>query len=282
MSQTIFKKVRLIALVAAVFAAVTSGCGGSTAFPPVITAVKPQSVSYGRMATIYLGGKDLRSSLVVESNGGCTNPSFASSSTTDVLVLNCGVMVVGDIPLTIKTSTGEVLYTTTITVPKPQVTLVTSKGVIILELEPAKAPITTNNFLSYVASGFYKDTLFHRVIPGFVVQAGGYVSGMLRRSSLASPIELETNKGLSNLRGTVGMARTTVPNSATSEFYVNLVDNLSLDYKNSGNPGFAVFGTVIQGMDLVDAIAAEPTGVARGFADVPLSDVTITSAIQTK
>jgi len=272
----------LIASIALLLTMLLTACGGTTDFAPVITAVKVQSLSYGRMATIYLGGKDLRSSLVVESNDGCTNPSFTSSSNTDLLVLNCGVKVVGDMPLIIKTSAGEVVYTTIITVPKPQVTLITSKGTIIMELEPAKAPITTNNFLSYVASGFYKDTLFHRVIPGFVVQAGGYISGMLKRSSLASPINLETNKGLSNLRGSVGMARTTVPNSATSEFYVNLVDNLSLDYKNSGNPGFAVFGTVIQGMDLVDAIATEPTGVARGFADVPLLDVTITSAIQTK
>ena len=272
----------LIASIALLLTMLLTACGGTTDFAPVITAVKVQSLSYGRMATIFLGGKDLRSSLVVESNDGCTNPSFASSSNTDLLVLNCGVKVVGDMPLIIKTSAGEVIYTTTITVPRPQVTLITSKGSIILELEPAKAPITTNNFLSYVASGFYKDTLFHRVIPGFVVQAGGYISGMLKRSSLASPIELETNKGLSNFRATVGMARTTVPNSATSEFYVNLVDNLSLDYKNSGNPGFAVFGTVIQGMDVVDAIAAEPTGVARGFSDVPLSDVTIISAIQTK
>jgi cyclophilin family peptidyl-prolyl cis-trans isomerase len=259
-----------------------TACGGSTGFPPLITGVKVQSVSYGRMATIYLGGKDLRSSLVVESSGGCTNPSFATNSTTDVLVLNCLVKTVGDIPLTIKTATGEVVYTTTMTVPKPQVTLVTSKGAIILELDPAKAPISTNNFLSYVASGFYKDTLFHRVISGFVVQGGGYVSGMLKRTSSASPIELESNKGLSNLRGTLAMARTNVPNSATSEFFVNLVDNLSLDYKNAANPGYAVFGTVVQGMDVVDAIAAEPTGVVKGFADVPLSDVSITLAVQTQ
>ena len=234
------------------------------------------------MATIFLGGKDLRSSLVVESNGGCINPSFTSNSTTDVLVLNCAVKVVGDMPLTIKTSTGAVLYTTSIAVPKPQVTMVTSKGAITLELDPAKAPISTNNFLSNVASGFYKDTLFHRVIAGFVVQGGGYVSGMLKRTSSASPIELESNKGLSNLRGTLAMARTNVPNSATSEFFVNLVDNLSLDYKNAASPGYAVFGTVVQGMDVVDAIAAEPTGVVKGFADVPLSDITITLAVQTQ
>jgi cyclophilin family peptidyl-prolyl cis-trans isomerase len=234
------------------------------------------------MATIYLGGKDLRSSLVVESNGACTNPSFAASSTTDLLVLNCAVKVVGDIPLTIKTTSGEVVYTTTITVPKPQVTLVTSKGAITLELDPAKAPISTNNFLSYVGSGYYKDLLFHRVIAGFVVQGGGYTTGMLKRTASVGPIELESNKGLSNARATVAMARTNIFNSATSEFYVNLVDNTFLDYKNAANPGYAVFGNVVQGMDVVDAIAAEPTGVFNGTTDVPLTDITISMALQSK
>ena len=259
-----------------------TACGGSTGFPPVITAVKPQSLSYGRTATIYLGGKDLRSSLVVDTGGACTNPSFASSSTTDLLVLNCVPKTVGDIPLTLKTAAGEVVYSTTVTVPNPQVTLVTSKGAITLELDPAKAPISTNNFLSYVGSGFYKDTLFHRVIAGFVVQGGGYTTGMLKRTASVGPIELESNKGLSNLRGTLAMARTNVPNSATSEFFINLVDNLSLDYKNAANPGYAVFGKVVQGMEVADAIAAQATGVRFGFADVPLEDITITLAVQSR
>ena len=161
----------LAVLVSLALTAFLSACGGSTGFPPVITAVNVQSLSFGRTATIYLGGKDLRASLVVDSGGGCINPSFASNSTTDVLVLNCLVKTVGDIRLTIKTASGDEVHTTSITVPKPQVTLVTSKGAIILELDPIKAPITTNNFLSYVASGFYKDTLFHRVISGFVFRA---------------------------------------------------------------------------------------------------------------
>lgn len=259
-----------------------SACGGSSGFPPVITAIKPQSVSYGRTATIYLGGKDLRSSLLVDSNGGCINPSFASNSTTDLLILNCVVKVVGEMPFTFKTASGEVVYTATIDVPNPQVTLVTSKGAITFEFDPAKAPISTNNFLSYVGSGFYKDTLFHRVIAGFVVQGGGYSSGMLKRTSSVGPIELESNKGLSNLRGTLAMARTNVPNSATSEFFINLVDNLSLDYKNAANPGYAVFGKMVQGMEVVDAIAAQATGVRYGFADVPLEDITITLAVQSR
>ena len=259
-----------------------SACGGSSGFPPVVTAVKVQSISYGRTATVYLGGKDLRSSLVVDTGGACTNPSFAASSTTDLLVLNCIPKTVGDIPLTLKSAAGEVVYATTVTVPNPQVTLVTSKGAITLELDPAKAPISTNNFLSYVGSGFYKDTLFHRVIAGFVVQGGGYTTGMLKRTASVGPIELESNKGLSNLRGTLAMARTNVPNSATSEFFINLVDNLSLDYKNAANPGYAVFGKVVQGMEVADAIAAQATGVRFGFADVPLEDITITLAVQSR
>ena len=272
----------LAATAALLLTTLLTACGGSTGFPPVITAVKPQSLSYGRTATIYLGGKDLRSSLVVESGGGCINPSFGSSSSTDTLVLNCLVTVVGDLPLTIKSATGEVIYTTTLSVPKPQVSIITNKGSFTLELDLATAPISVKNFLSYVRGGYYSNTLFHRVIPGFVAQAGGYTTGLVRKPGQLDPIELESNKGLSNARATVAMARTNVFNSATSEFYVNLVDNTFLDYKNAANPGYAVFGTVVQGMDVVDAIAAVPTGVFNGSTDVPLTDITITLAIQSK
>ena len=130
--------------------------------------------------------------------------------------------------------------------------------------------------------GFYRDTLFHRVIPNFVVQGGGYTTGMVKKTEQSAPIELESNKGLSNVRGSLAMARTYLPNSATSEFYINLVNNVSLDYKNAANPGYAVFGKVVQGMDVVDAIAAEPTGVVGGFSDVPLADITLSLALQSK
>jgi cyclophilin family peptidyl-prolyl cis-trans isomerase len=272
--------VKLIA--ATCLALLLVACGGSTGFPPTITGVKVGSLMYGHTATIYLGGKDLRSTMTVESNKGCSNPSFASNSTTDTLVLNCSVLAVGDVPLTIKAEDGTVVYTTTVSVPKPHVTLFTSKGTIALELDPNTAPISTNNFLSYVSKGFYGSTLFHRVIAGFVIQGGGYTTGMIKKTPLYNPITLESNKALSNVRGTLAMARTNVPNSATSEFFINLVDNLFLDYKDPTNPGYAVFGTVIQGMDVVDAIAAEPTGVVNGSADVPLADVTISLAIQSK
>ena len=259
-----------------------AACGGGSGFPPVITGVKAGSLMYGHTATIYLGGKDLRTSLIVESNNACTAPSFASNSTTDTLVLNCTVKAVGNLPLTIKTDTGTVIYTINLTVPKPQVTVFTNKGNFAVELDPTIAPISTNNFLAYVSKGFYANTLFHRVIPGFMVQGGGYTTGLAKKAGQLNPIELESTNGMSNLRGTFAMARTNVANSATSEFFVNVVDNLFLDYKDPTNPGYAVFGFVVQGMDVVDAIAAEPTGSVNGFADVPLKDVTISLFMQTK
>ena len=259
-----------------------TACGGSTAFEPVITGVKVQSLMYGHTASILLGGKDLRSSVSVDTQGACTTPNFASNSTTEVLVLNCRAATVGDFLLTVKSAQGDLLYSETLSIPKPQVTLFTPKGNLTIELEPNIAPVSVNNFLTYVSQGFYKGALFHRVIPGFVIQAGGYSSGMVKKSGQAAPIVLESNKGLSNLRGTVAMARTNVANSATSEFFVNLVNNTSLDYRSAASPGYAVFGSVVQGMDTVDAIALEPTGVFAAFADVPLSEVAISLAIQVK
>lgn len=259
-----------------------SACGGSDGFQPVVTGVKVQSAAYGKTATIYIGGKDLRSYLTVDTQGACTNPSFASNSTTDTLVLNCAVSKTGDFALAIKTPEGQTIYTSTVSVPMPQVSLFTSKGNITLELDPLAAPLSVNNFLNYVNKGFYRGTLFHRVIPNFVVQGGGYTTGMVKKSGQASPIELESNKGLSNLRGSLAMARTYLPNSATSEFYINLKDNVSLDYKNAANPGYAVFGKVIQGLEVVDAMALEPTGVVGSFSDVPLTDITLSLALQTQ
>jgi peptidyl-prolyl cis-trans isomerase A (cyclophilin A) len=258
-----------------------AGCGGGTSFQPTITGVKPEILQYGKSATIYLGGKDLRSNMVVETNGACINPSFGSQSTTDVLVLNCTLKVTGDLTLTIKTGEGVVVNTTTLTVPLPQVGIVTSEGSIVLELDPNAAPITVNNFLNYANSGFYRNTLFHRVISGFMIQGGGYTTGMIKKNDLKDPIVLESNNGLTNLRGTVAMARTSNANSATSEFFINHVDNGFLNYSTT-NPGYAVFGKVIQGMNVVDAIASKATTASNGFADTPLEDITITAALQIK
>ncbi|PIE39029.1 MAG: hypothetical protein CSA52_00330 [Gammaproteobacteria bacterium] len=157
-----------------------------------------------------------------------------------------------------------------------KVRLATSFGAISVEMLHQRAPYSTDNFLSYVDSGFYHNTLFHRVIPGFVIQGGGFnVAGVLKKTN--APIRNEAVNGLSNLRGTLALARLNDPNSATSQFFINLVDNKELDHSDS-NPGYAVFGRVIDGMDVVDAIAGVETSTQGGFGDVPVEKVIIYSA----
>lgn len=156
-----------------------------------------------------------------------------------------------------------------------QVLMVTSMGEITIELDRARAPITVENFLSYVDDGHYNGTIFHRVIPNFMIQGGGFTSDGTQKETKA-PIVLESQNGLSNAVGTIAMARTNVPNSATSQFFINVQDNKALDYR-PGNPGYAVFGKVISGMDVVNAIRQVPTGNFNRHADWPKEPVVIES-----
>ena len=158
--------------------------------------------------------------------------------------------------------------------------LFTSAGIIIAALDPTAAANTVNNFLGYVQTGYYTNSLFHRVIPDFVIQGGGFGPGLVPLPGLRDPIAIQSNNGLSNLRGSLAMARTSDPNSATSQFYFNLVDNPSLDYQSDVNPGYTVFGKIVQGLDVMDAIAAVPTTVVNGQPDVPVSDVVIQRAVR--
>lgn len=158
--------------------------------------------------------------------------------------------------------------------PHPAVRLVTSMGTFVVELDREKAPLTVNNFLRYVDDGFYRGTIFHRVIADFVVQGGGFEPG-LERKQPRSPIINESDNGLKNDRGTIAMARQTEYDSATSQFYINVVDNDSLN-ATSGANGYAVFGRVIQGMEVVDRIAAVETESRDGMSDVPVEDVVLT------
>lgn len=152
----------------------------------------------------------------------------------------------------------------------------TNHGAFTVEFFPDKAPLSVANFLQYVDEGFFDGTLFHRVIPGFVIQGGGFTSGLKQKKTHA-PIENEANNGLKNLRGTLSMARTNEINSATSQFFVNLKDNDFLDHSPRGF-GYAVFAQVKEGLDVVDAIAAVATGSRGGHQDVPRDDVIVTSA----
>ncbi|HEY4068057.1 MAG TPA: peptidylprolyl isomerase [Burkholderiaceae bacterium] len=159
-----------------------------------------------------------------------------------------------------------------------KVKLATSAGDIVVELDAAKAPKSVENFVGYVKSGQYDGTIFHRVIAGFMIQGGGMTPDLKEKPTRA-PIPLEARNGLSNVRGSIAMARTNDPNSATAQFFINVKDNAMLDAANSrdGN-GYAVFGKVVSGMDVVDKIRNTPTGSKGMFDDVPLTPITINKA----
>lgn len=159
---------------------------------------------------------------------------------------------------------------------KVMVEMHTSKGLITLELDAEKAPVTVANFIEYVNSGHFDGTIFHRVIPGFVIQGGGLESGMKEKPTQA-PIENEADNGLKNVTGSICMARTNDPHSATSQFFINLKDNQFLDHteKSPQGWGYAVFGQVTGGMDVVEAIAAVQTGNAGFHQDVPVEDIVV-------
>ena len=168
------------------------------------------------------------------------------------------------------TSTGE---------PSGYVIMETTLGTITIELFPEQAPVTVENFLAYIAAGFYdgtdglEPTIFHRVIPGFVIQGGGLTDALEGKDTMAPIVNEHDSSGLTNDRGTLSMARTSDPDSATSQFFVNLVDNPGLDE----SPGYAVFAQVVEGLEVVDAIAAVDTTDVAPFSDVPVEPIYITS-----
>ncbi|NOX97339.1 MAG: peptidyl-prolyl cis-trans isomerase [Nitrospirae bacterium] len=167
--------------------------------------------------------------------------------------------------------------------PNPRVRFETNRGVIVLELYPQEAPKTVENFLRYVRDGFYDGTIFHRVIKGFMIQGGGLTVDMQRKPT-RKPIVNEADNGLKNQRGTVAMARTSQPNSATAQFFINLADNSFLNYKKKTlrGWGYCVFGKVVKGMDIVDEIANLPVHAKDGRRGVPISPVVIKRAVVEK
>ena len=160
----------------------------------------------------------------------------------------------------------------------PVVIIETTMGNITVELDAENAPNSTANFLAYVEDGYFTDTTFHRVIPNFMVQGGGITADMSDKPSKRAPIQNEANNGLKNDRGTLAMARTSDPHSATSQFFINHKDNAFLDHQSETSQGwgYAVFGKVTDGMDIVDDMAAVKTGNKGGHGDVPLETITIT------
>lgn len=266
------------------------GVDGSAS--PSVSNMGASSVAYSKTMSVTVSGNSLTNGnvqMIVE--GPCGPVTKVSGGTDLTQVYTCTVTGVGALYPRIRTADGLELASMHLTVPAPQVSVTVSQGTrsgtFVVELDLNAAPLTVNNFLAYVNQGFYNSTLFHRVIPAFVVQAGGYTAGSAGpnpKTPTRAAIALESNNGLTSLRGTIAMARTSEPNSATAQFYVNLVDNPDLDYQSADKPGYAVFGKVISGLDVVDEIGKVPTtlNASLGLADLPVNNVTIVSATQSR
>ena len=262
--------------------ALLASCGGGgSGDDPSIAVITANPTAYGRAMTITVAGSGLSKGILL-TIGGCDGLAKVAGGNDVQQQYSCRVSAVGALRPTVTNAVGQELASLGVLIPPPQVTVVTSLGSFIVQLDPDKAPKTVNNFLNYVNGAFYNSTIFHRVIDKFVIQAGGFTTGPKRKTPTLTAVPLESNNGLLNLRGTIAMARLEAPNSAQSEFYINVADNPKLDYASATSPGYAVFGALVSGLDTVDAIKVVPThkDTTTGLEDVPDADVTILSAFQ--
>ena len=276
---------RCLAGLCVVFVSACGGGGSATDTTAIaVSAIQPDRLRYSQLSVFKLTGANLDRGVTV-SVSKCKGLALVASGTAVEQSVSCTVLGTGDLIFETKDSTGTVLLSKTFTVPEPQVTLTTSMGTIVIELNPTVVSATVLNYLQYVNDSFYTNTLFHRVVASTafsVVQGGWLTTVPAVQAGLRSAISLESNKGLSNLRGTVGMARSAAADSATSQFYFNVADNPGFDYVNASNPGYAVFGKVVQGLAVMDAMGALPTTTRYGVPDFPVTDVVLLSATQTQ
>lgn len=292
----------VVSLVAATLLTACGGGSGGADTPgsPSVSTLSATTVMYSRTMTVTVNGNWLTQgdvNMIVE--GPCGPVTRVNGGTDLQQNFTCKVTGVGDLIPRIRTAEGVELASLRLKVPLPQVQMTVTQsarsGSYIVELDPVAAPITVDNFLAYVSSGFYRNTIFHRVVSGFVVQAGGYIAGPTPKAATLPAITLESNNGLKNLRGTIAMARTSDPNSANAQFYLNLVDNPSLDYGSTESPeGYAVFGKIvsgldstgktISGLDVMDEIGKVPVtaGSVSGLSHLPVSNVVLTAVSQIK
>ncbi len=276
----------------------TTAGGGSDVV--AITSAANDAPMYGKRLTLTVNGSNV-DKLVVTATGGCKDVVLGSGSSASTALYQCTLSAVGPAQIFLKRPDG-VVSTVSFTVPMPQVTMNFSNGAgiqgdVVVTLAPDKTPLTVDNFLKYVNAGFYKDTRIHRVVPGAIVQGGGYgeaISGSATTANIpglkptTGTIVLEVNKGLSNKQWTIAMARADAPNTANSQFYFNLADNIGLD-PSAASAGYAVFGSITAGTTNVAAIAnpAIAACVSITFFTTapectPIPNVVLTSATQTQ
>lgn len=269
-----------------------AACGGGSTNKAGVTNLQASGVGFARTLTVTVNGSGLTNDnlkMIVE--GPCGTVTPVAGATDIQMQFSCDINGVGDLIPRIRTGEDVELASLRLKVPNPQVSMRVKQGAatgtIVLELDAVAAPVSTTNFLAYVNSAFYTNTIFHRVEAGVVIQGGGYTAsatGPTSKAPTSPAIALESNNGLKNLRGTIGMARNpAVLNSATSQFYINLVDNPDFDHLSDSQPGYAVFGKVVSGLDVVDLIAAVPLlGTNKDFKFLPATDVVLSLAVQSK
>lgn len=268
------------------------GCGGSDNGGLFVTSMVASTVQFSRNMSVAVSGSGLDKGLKLTVEGGCGEVTEAAGGDSQSRRFSCKVTALG--PKTVRAYTADNLEVARlqVTVPEPEVTMIvqgvdTSTSTFVMKLDPVRAPVTVNNFLDYVNAGFYRLTIFHRVVKDFVVQGGGFTAGTAApvvKNPTQPAIALEVSPALRNVKGSVAMARTSDPNSATSQFYINTVDNPSLDVGSTENPaGYAVFGSVISGLDVIERMSAVPVRFVNfGLTHVPVTNVIIISALQTK
>ena len=287
--------------------AASAGCGGgggdAGGQAPVATSASAGNATYGQTLLVTVQGSRLDQG-IAGTSAGCRNVALSTTapniSTATTAYFRCTVSAVGAQQFNVvRTSDNGVLTTAGFNAPQPQVTMTVSNGAavsgsLVLTLDPARAPATVDNFLNYVNAGFYAGTVIHRHSPGFVLQGGGYAGPLTAGGAIPNEkptnaaIVLEDNAGLSNLRYTIAMARTGTPNSATSQFFINLADNVFLNRTGPADNqrGYAVFGSVTGNPALVDAMAAAPCAAWPAFLFtgecLPTPNLTVTAATQTR
>ena len=262
---------------------VLAGCGGSSSAPDLaVSDIAVNQLKYGQISQFTLTGSFSDNEINV-STKNCKGLALVAEGTTTSKSVTCTISAAGTgvVILEAKLADGTVLKSVSFDVPNPQVSLVTNLGSMVVELNPTATPLSTDNFLQYVNSKFYDNTIIHRIVTtGIFVAQGGWLSPTPAvQPGQKAAIALEVNKGLSNLKGTIAMARSAELNSATSQFYFNLADNVALD---TAGGGYAVFGKVVSGAEVLNAMANVKTTTAFGLADFPASNVIVLSATQTK
>ena len=259
----------LLALAALLASCGGGGGGGGSA----VTTLSASGMAYTRSMTVTVNGSGLADpDLFMTVEGApCINVTRAANPTDFQTSFSCTVQGVGAISPRIRKANGDELARLSTTVPLPQVSMAVRQGarsgIMVVEIDPDVAPVTALNFMTYVNAGYYRDTLFHRVLSGQIAQGGGYTTGPVIKVPTAGPIVLESNNGQKNLRGTLAMARTDVPDSAQAQFYFNIIDNPEFDRVSDARPGYAVFGKIITGLEVLDEIetprAAQVAGGLR-------------------